>query len=148
MVQIEEFKTVMSRQKQLGLFRRCAYALVPKSCAMSYNSERGVAVVQIADFKTVVFRQKQLGFNAVRLPFTFSDLNLTPKSWTKSCTDDTASLKVNSSPNSDALKLIMYVGRAACQAQEFIAWHMNRLLASNYSGLIQRNISGDAWVLI
>jgi len=76
---------------------------------------QGVAVVQIADFKTVVFRQKQLGFNAVRLPFTFSDLNLTPKSWTKSCTDDTASLMVTSSLNADALKLGMYVGRYACR---------------------------------
>ena len=53
------------------------------------------AKAQVADFKTIVFRQQQLGFNAVRLPFTFSDLNLTPKSWTMSCTDDTASLKAN-----------------------------------------------------
>ena len=50
-------------------------------------------MVQVADFKTIVFRQQQLGFNAVRLPFTFSDLNLAPKSWTMSCTDDTPSLK-------------------------------------------------------
>ena len=50
---------------------------------------------QVADFKTIVFRQQQLGFNAVRLPMTFSDLNLAPKSWTKSCTDDTASLKAS-----------------------------------------------------
>ena len=42
----------------------------------------------------MVFRQKQLGFNAVRLPMTFSDLNLAPKMWTKPCIDDTASLKV------------------------------------------------------
>jgi hypothetical protein len=49
---------------------------------------------QVADFRTVVFRQKQLGFNAVRLPFTFSDLNLTPKDWTKPCKDDTSNLKV------------------------------------------------------
>ena len=56
---------------------------------------------QVADFKTIVFRQQQLGFNAVRLPMTFSDLNLPPKSWTKSCTDDTASLKASplSSPS-------------------------------------------------
>ena len=58
------------------------------------QSESPLFAVQIADFKTIVFRQKELGFNAVRLPMTFSDLNLTPKSWTKSCTDDTASLKV------------------------------------------------------
>ncbi len=50
--------------------------------------------MQVGDFKTIVFRQQQLGFNAVRLPFTFSDLNLAPKSWTMACTDDTASLKV------------------------------------------------------
>ncbi|CAL5222447.1 g4812 [Coccomyxa viridis] len=50
---------------------------------------------QVADFKTIVFRQQQLGFNAVRLPFTFSDLNLPPKSWTMPCTDDTASLKAD-----------------------------------------------------
>ena len=49
---------------------------------------------QVADFKTIVFRQKQLGFNAVRLPMTFSDLGLAPKMWTKSCRDDTSSLKV------------------------------------------------------
>ena len=49
---------------------------------------------QVADFKTIVFRQKQLGFNAVRLPMTFSDLSLAPKMWTKSCRDDTSSLKV------------------------------------------------------
>ena len=55
---------------------------------------------QIADFKTIVFRQQQLGFNAVRLPMTFSDLNLAPKSWTKSCTDDTASLKASPSSSS------------------------------------------------
>ena len=53
---------------------------------------------QVADFRTVVFRQKQLGFNAVRLPFDFSDLNLTPKDWTKPCKDDTSSLKVCSPP--------------------------------------------------
>lgn len=50
--------------------------------------------MQVADFKTVVFRQQLLGFNAVRLPMTFSDLNLAPKSWTKPCTDDTEYLKV------------------------------------------------------
>ena len=43
----------------------------------------------------MVFRQKQLGFNAVRLPMTFSDLNLAPKIWIKPCMDDTASLKVS-----------------------------------------------------
>ena len=53
-------------------------------------------MAQVADFKTIVFRQKQLGFNAVRLPFTFSDLQLTPKKWTMDCTDDTASLKARS----------------------------------------------------
>ena len=53
---------------------------------------------QVADFKTVVFRQKQLGFNAVRLPMTFSDLSLAPKMWTKSCRDDSSSLKVNQVP--------------------------------------------------
>lgn len=50
---------------------------------------------QVADFKTIVFRQQLLGFNAVRLPMTFSDLNLAPKSWTKSCTDDTQYLKAS-----------------------------------------------------
>ncbi len=50
--------------------------------------------LQVADFKTIVFRQQLLGFNAVRLPFTFSNLNLTPKIWTKACTDDTAFLAV------------------------------------------------------
>lgn len=50
--------------------------------------------MQVADFQTVVFRQKQLGFNAVRLPMTFSDLNLAPKIWTKPCIDDMADLKV------------------------------------------------------
>ncbi|BDA42796.1 probable major extracellular endoglucanase [Coccomyxa sp. Obi] len=50
---------------------------------------------QVADFKTIVFRQQLLGFNAVRLPMTFSDLNLAPKSWTKPCTDDTEYLKGN-----------------------------------------------------
>ena len=50
--------------------------------------------MQVADFKTIVFRQQLLGFNAVRLPFTFSNLNLTPKIWTKACTDDTAYLEV------------------------------------------------------
>lgn len=48
---------------------------------------------QVGDFKTIVFRQQLLGFNAVRLPMTFSDLQLTPKSWTSACTDDTAYLK-------------------------------------------------------
>ena len=50
--------------------------------------------MQVADFQTVVFRQKQLGFNAIRLPMTFSHLNLAPKIWTKPCTDNTADLKV------------------------------------------------------
>ncbi len=68
-----------------------------KSCATSVTGKRDVDV-QVADFKTIVFRQQQLGFNAVRLPFTFSDLNLPPKSWTMPCTDDTASLKVNLTP--------------------------------------------------
>ena len=57
-------------------------------------AERYLLAAQVADFHTVVFRQKQLGFNAVRLPMTFSDLNLAPKMWTKPCIDDTASLKV------------------------------------------------------
>ena len=49
---------------------------------------------QVGDFKTVVFRQQLLGFNAVRLPFTFSDLSLTPRNFTVACVDDTAYIKV------------------------------------------------------
>jgi hypothetical protein len=65
---------------------------------MNYGSAMiRVAAMQIADFKTIVFRQQLLGFNAVRLPMTFSDLNLTPKSWTFTCTDDTQYLKVSAS---------------------------------------------------
>lgn len=63
-------------------------------------------LLQVGDFKTIVFRQKQLGFNAVRLPMTFSDLNLTPKIWTKACTDDTSSLKVRATPPSSAQSII------------------------------------------
>ena len=37
------------------------------------------------DFATVVYRAQLLGFNAVRLPFRFSDLNLQPKNWTFPC---------------------------------------------------------------
>ena len=66
-----------------GLLIRCAGKAASCFCSL-----------QVADFKTIVFRQQVLGFNAVRLPFTFSDLNLTPKIWTKACTDDTAFLKV------------------------------------------------------
>eukprot|EP00884_Botryococcus_braunii_P014337 jgi/Botrbrau1/22904/Bobra.0065s0056.1 len=33
---------------------------------------------QASDFATIVFRQRALGFNAVRLPFRFSDLNIDP----------------------------------------------------------------------
>ena len=39
------------------------------------------------DFATVVARLKNLGFNAVRLPFSFKDLNtLVPRSFARSCT--------------------------------------------------------------
>ena len=38
------------------------------------------------DFSTVVYRLQLLGFNAVRLPFSFTDLYDTPpKSQTRSC---------------------------------------------------------------
>ena len=37
------------------------------------------------DFATVVYRAQLLGFNAVRLPFRFSDLNMQPKNWTFAC---------------------------------------------------------------
>ena len=51
------------------------------------------------DFATIVYRAQLLGFNAVRLPFRFSDLNMQPKNWTFPCTpqryaDIKASLKV------------------------------------------------------
>lgn len=40
----------------------------------------------VNDFATVVHRQKLLGFNAVRLPFSFSDLQgLKPKPFTQTC---------------------------------------------------------------
>ncbi len=35
-----------------------------------------------------VYRAQLLGFNAVRIPFRFSDLNLPPKNWTFPCTVD------------------------------------------------------------
>ena len=38
------------------------------------------------DFATIVYRAQLLGFNAVRLPFRFSDLNMQPKNWTFPCT--------------------------------------------------------------
>ncbi|KAK9846255.1 hypothetical protein WJX81_000135 [Elliptochloris bilobata] len=44
---------------------------------------------QVGDFATVVYRAQLLGFNAVRLPFRFSDLNLPAKNWTFPCTQDT-----------------------------------------------------------
>ena len=76
---------------------------------------------QIADFKTIVFRQQQLGFNAVRLPMTFSDLNLAPKSWTKSCTDDTASLKASpsSSPGTRRVCAMVFLYLQAAAAGPF-----------------------------
>ena len=47
------------------------------------------------DFATVVYRAQLLGFNAVRLPFRFSDLNMQPKNWTFACKPQSfASIKV------------------------------------------------------
>lgn len=43
---------------------------------------------QQGDFATAVYRAQLLGFNAVRIPFRFSDLNLPPKNWTFPCTVD------------------------------------------------------------
>ena len=76
---------------------------------------------QVADFKTIVFRQQQLGFNAVRLPMTFSDLNLAPKSWTKSCTDDTPSLKASplSSPCTRRVSAMAFLNLQAAAAGPF-----------------------------
>lgn len=87
--------TITQSQQIKALFRR----LIAMWTCSSPN-KRGVILtsntaLQVADFKTIVFRQQLLGFNAVRLPMTFSDLNLAPKSWTKACTDDTKYLKVS-----------------------------------------------------
>ncbi|KAK9918033.1 hypothetical protein WJX75_000696 [Coccomyxa subellipsoidea] len=41
--------------------------------------------VDVGDMATVVYRAQLLGFNAVRLPFRFSDLNLPPKNWSFTC---------------------------------------------------------------
>ena len=38
------------------------------------------------DFSTILYKLKALGFNTVRLPFTFTDLTLPPKSFVKECT--------------------------------------------------------------
>ncbi len=43
---------------------------------------------QQGDFATVTYRAQLLGFNAVRIPFRFSDLNLPPKNWTFPCSVD------------------------------------------------------------
>lgn len=43
---------------------------------------------QQGDFATVAYRAQLLGFNAVRIPFRFSDLNLPPKNWTFPCSVD------------------------------------------------------------
>jgi hypothetical protein len=51
---------------------------------------------QVGDFATVVYRQQALGFNAVRLPFRFADLALTPKPLAQNCTVNTiADIKGN-----------------------------------------------------
>ena len=48
------------------------------------------------DFATIVYRAQLLGFNAVRLPFRFSELNMQPKNWTFPCTPQRyADIKVN-----------------------------------------------------
>ena len=38
-----------------------------------------------SDFANAVWRQKLLGFNAVRLPFSFKDMQLTPRNFTQAC---------------------------------------------------------------
>ena len=38
------------------------------------------------DWATIVYRIQLLGFNAVRIPFSFKDLQATPKSFSQSCT--------------------------------------------------------------
>ncbi|CAK0782947.1 hypothetical protein CVIRNUC_006142 [Coccomyxa viridis] len=41
--------------------------------------------ISVGDMAMVVYRAQLLGFNAVRLPFRFSDLNLPPKNWEFPC---------------------------------------------------------------
>lgn len=38
------------------------------------------------DWATIVYRIQLLGFNAIRIPFSFKDLQATPKSFSQSCT--------------------------------------------------------------
>ncbi len=64
------------------------------SASQCLTARMHACAAQVGDFKTVVFRQQLLGFNAVRLPFTFSDLSLTPRNFTEACVDDTAYIKV------------------------------------------------------
>jgi len=47
------------------------------------------------DFNTIVYKLKLLGFNAVRLPFTFSDLKRTPQDKRQSCTISSKAYIIN-----------------------------------------------------
>src|SRR5947208_543484 len=47
-----------------------------------WNNSEGLSF----DFATVVYRMKLLGFNAVRLPFSFTDLELPPRNYAQNCT--------------------------------------------------------------
>ena len=38
------------------------------------------------DWATIVYRIQLLGFNAIRIPFSFKDLQASPKSFSQSCT--------------------------------------------------------------
>ncbi|CAL8466352.1 g5888 [Coccomyxa elongata] len=50
------------------------------------NANRSIGV---GDMAIEVYRAQLLGFNAVRLPFRFSDLNLAPKNWSFRCNLET-----------------------------------------------------------
>ncbi|KAK9836719.1 hypothetical protein WJX74_006621 [Apatococcus lobatus] len=51
------------------------------------------------DWATIVYRIQLLGFNAVRIPFSFKDLQASPKSFSQSCTQVSNSAVVSSVTN-------------------------------------------------
>ena len=70
------------------------------------------------DFATIIYRAQLLGFNAVRLPFRFSDLNMQPKNWTFPCTPQRyADIKVDLAPEPEESGYLNYM-TLSCTCKE------------------------------
>ncbi|KAK9865225.1 hypothetical protein WJX84_012206 [Apatococcus fuscideae] len=89
------------------------------------------------DWATIVYRIQLLGFNAVRIPFSFKDLQASPKSFSQSCTQGVCNTYL---PTDSTFNRLVYVTKSLTNAGIYV-------LLDNQFNLDNTALEGtDNWV--